>query len=283
VSAAHQSGNRARAGGAGGRQPWDATISIPVRITDEELLTGDENEFSIPSYNKKGQSVRITIKIFPELEAAFKIMVERGGFPYVSIEDAFRHALQRHLVWLYHIRPILQMTAYTAARTVQQMMQHENLKAEIEGAIESYSKRLRELVDRGYIEAAGKLMERVRAIQSQIPNGPEKDKFDRFVELYAGKIEKEVSDRLALLTAKRMEKLADAAIAGEPVVQDSSTFGEEEATEFPIELLAEGLTRTLEEDLVGSPLRTANPPDLEDMDDYYSPTDIMVGEDEEEL
>ena len=43
------------------------------------------------------------------------------------------------------------------------------------------------------------------------------------------------------------------------------------------------MTRTLEEDLVGSPLRTANPPDLEDMDDYYSPTDIMVGEDEGEL
>ena len=174
-----QSPPGARQGNAGANranQPWDASPQIPVRMNNDEIMRMDEDEWAIPSYNRKGQSVRVQVKIFPEMENLLRILVERGGFPYTTMDDAIRHAIYRHVVWLDSIRHINPPTAYVAARTVQHIMQFEILRDEIEGAIEPYCKRLREHIDRGYIQAAIRLMDRINAAVNELEKGPDRDR-----------------------------------------------------------------------------------------------------------
>lgn len=273
-------------------QPWDATLQIPVRMSDETINRLDEDEWAIPSYNKRGQSVRVTVKIFPEMEQVYKTIVERSGLPYTTIEDAFRHAIYRHLVWMDSIRRTNPPTAFVAARTILLAMQHEMLKDEIEDAVEPYAKRLLEYLDKGYIKSAIRLLDRMRSIVNELEIGPNRDKLETSIRINAGRVEKQVEDRRALFLAKQEERLADAALATEPA--DSTSYSEDHATEYPAPGTVdtddepdEPVEEPVEDLLIMESLRTAarhaqaldlasvrtiNPPDE---DDYYSPVDMV--------
>jgi hypothetical protein len=223
------------------------------------------------------------------MENLLRILVERGGFPYTTMDDAIRHAIYRHVVWLDSIRHINPPTAYVAARTVQHIMQFEILRDEIEGAIEPYCKRLREHIDRGYIQAAIRLMDRINAAVNELEKGPDRDRIEKSIAINAGRIIQEVENRRALFLAKTNERLANAALAGEPI--DSTHNSEDDPTIYPVnsegggdgegedgeggmvETIARLVNQELELDERLPRTCTFNPPDE---DDFYQATDILV-------
>jgi hypothetical protein len=195
-------------------------------MSDETVVNLDEMEWAIPSYNKRGQSTRVQIKLPPEYESAYRVLIERGGFPYLTMEDAFRHAIYRHLSWLNAIRELRPATAYTAALTVCHLMKDEMLKSQIEEAIDPFCKRLREYLDNGYVEAASVLLTRVLAAIQEVPQGPQRDQLEKAMTANAGRIQTEVENRRALMLAKQMEMQADAAAKGEEVPEFPTADGD---------------------------------------------------------
>lgn len=84
-------------------RPGDDTWEpVPCRM-DAVDWSYSEPEWFTPGHNEKGQSIRFTLRMPPEMERAVDVLLQTRRFPYKTQGDLIRHAVYRHLFLLHRL------------------------------------------------------------------------------------------------------------------------------------------------------------------------------------
>lgn len=84
-----------------GDETWEP---VPCKM-DPLDWSYSEPEWFTPGHNEKGQSIRFTLRMAPEMERSVDVLLQSRRFPYKTQGDLIRHAIYRHLFWLHRLEP----------------------------------------------------------------------------------------------------------------------------------------------------------------------------------
>jgi hypothetical protein len=177
----------------------------PVRVArcNCPRLDHDELEWLNPAANTHGQSVRIQARVMPEVERYFQHIISTRAFPYKTVEDIIRHAINRHVIWLDNQDPIHGHFIHTL-ESILILAKEEQARSAIEETLPEVMKVIRNYAERGYLIQANALSQKIYEQLAEMREGPHKDMIvGRFVE-FLNKLVEEVKRRYPQGTPERL-------------------------------------------------------------------------------
>lgn len=172
------------------------TDVFPVRIArcNCPILDRNEAEWLNPAQNTHGQSIRLQARVMPEVERFFQHVIAARLFPYKTIEDVIRHAINRHVIWLDNQEPVEGHLVHVI-EGISMITREEQIRASIEETLPEAMKVIRDYAERGYLTQANSQAQRVYAQLNEMRDGPHKDMMvQRFCE-FLDKLVDEVDRR----------------------------------------------------------------------------------------
>ncbi len=171
TTAAGQSGRRKRAGAPGGFD-WSRVFEVPVAMGRDDVGNYTDLEWLNPATNDKGQSIKMWLRVTPEMERAIHVVLAQRHFPYTTPDEIIRHAVYRHLFWLAHLEPDMPQHVLMAMDSLLEILRDETFKGEMQERIEPLIKRCIDLAQRGHTKEAKRILATVNAIATMVPDGP---------------------------------------------------------------------------------------------------------------
>lgn len=138
------------------------------------MLDHDAAEWMNPSQNSHGQSVKIAARVMPEIERFFAFVVSTQTFPYKTVEDIIRHAVNRHVGWL-DAQGSSGKHFVQAMKSITNITREEEIRSEVEESLSQNKKLIQGMAERGHIKEANKIASRVLDSIDAINPGPHKD------------------------------------------------------------------------------------------------------------
>lgn len=129
----------------------------------------DWDEFVIPSRDQKGMSSRAIFRIQPGHQRQAEIFLASRRFPYRTIGDLFRHAIDRHLKYLQSLEPG-DLSMLGAVDQISYMIRDDQFWGEMEGVFKSMADRTQMYLDRGDYGDARRIMAQIRTAIDDIPD-----------------------------------------------------------------------------------------------------------------
>lgn len=142
------------------------------------VLSMDPEDFHVPASDSHGHSTRLQFRTPKQVRAMIMEIVQTKQFPYRSDSDLLRHAIVRHLRWLTDQGYLGTNTIFTIDAILEVARDDEDHQQFI-GSIEKLEERVVYHRSRGSVEAAKKMMMRVKGLVDQMPGGPWKEMYER--------------------------------------------------------------------------------------------------------
>lgn len=159
----------------------------PTSLLEDEsnpsssVLTLDPEDFHVPASDSHGHSTRLQFRTPKQVRAMMMEIVQTKQFPYRSDSDLLRHAIVRHLRWLTDQGYLGANTIFTIEAILEVARDDENHQQFI-GSLEKLEERVVFHRSRGSVEAAKKMMMRVKELVGKMPVGPWKEMYERELE-----------------------------------------------------------------------------------------------------
>ena len=159
-----------------------------------EPLNRNHGEWLNPAQNTHGQSVKLTARVMPEIDKFFQYVAGRGDFPYKTVEDVVRHAINRHCEWLNRQEPMPQHFL-VAVRQINTMMRDEMMKAEIEENLPGLITMATGMVKKGFVKQASQILQQIRTSISVVVDDEHRHHLQTVYQKYMAMLVEEVKLR----------------------------------------------------------------------------------------
>lgn len=155
-----------------------------------EVRVGD---FLVPSKDNHGHSERIYPHIQPGWIVEMESIVKSRRWPYRSMADVVRHAINRHLHWLNAMYPIPSVLGQVDA--ILDVVRVEELYHDFDSLFDAASSAVQKHISKGNARMAQQLLRDIKRRLDDMPEDSDwKETYMREFENRFGNIMKEVKD-----------------------------------------------------------------------------------------
>lgn len=159
-----------------------------------DALDRNHGEWLNPAQNTHGQSVKVTARVMPEIERFFQYIAGRGDFPYKTMEDVIRHAINRHCEWLNR-QESMPDHFLVVLRQINTIMRDEMAKKEIEENLPGLITLATSMVKKGFVEQASKILHQIRSSIAVVVDEEHKHQLQTMYQKYVAMLVEEVKLR----------------------------------------------------------------------------------------
>lgn len=135
------------------------------------------DEFISSGSDDKGQSVRVFFRTSPATERALEIIRDGRIFPYKTIPDIVRHAVDRHLEWLHTMEPDMPRQFFAAMQAINEVCRDRVMHSEMEHTFKKLDTLVDSLLARGEEEEAKRLLSAAKGQLAKVPDSTWKREF----------------------------------------------------------------------------------------------------------
>lgn len=114
---------------------WRDIYPTPTIIPADSRFNTEE--WNVPAADNKGHSARVQVRIPPIISRCAEVLQQSGKFPYLTVEDLYRHAVIRHIYWLQSLDTSIPRTTLFAADAILKMAKSQQEKQHIREALET--------------------------------------------------------------------------------------------------------------------------------------------------
>jgi len=155
----------------------------------EKSATPSEEEFVIPSVDRKGHSVRLTCRMPPGFDRQIRTLVYSHRFPYRDVGDLVRHALMRQFRWLDTIAQV--PSVLKEIEVINEISRTDAFLSSIANSLDTLGEQIKEHVGAGRTNEARYLYSTAKFRVENMPEGNwrrkyEKDLLDRWGHVLTG-------------------------------------------------------------------------------------------------
>lgn len=146
-----------------------------------------EAEFSVPSHDAHGHSVREWVRFMPQMAGELELLVASLGklCGYQTKADIVRHAVARHIAWLHQLEPTVPRTYLGALQAQTILLQEDRHKCQTEAVFKDLIERVEHHLQAGDHGEAVRQMSMVKAALDNTPDTPWKRRWlSRFRRQY---------------------------------------------------------------------------------------------------
>lgn len=130
----------------------NSTSGVPFRDAapgTDEIPLDELDCFIIPAQDQNHVSEPVSFRIPPYLKRYCKIIIQSGRFPYLDLEDLFRHAVTRQIDWLCSIRETLPTHIRPSLHQQAEVCMDDEMRMQVEDVFSHAEERVKHHMARG--------------------------------------------------------------------------------------------------------------------------------------
>lgn len=151
-----------------------------------------QSNYTYPSSNSKGEGLRITVRVPPELVRVMQILFDSKRWPYQTFSDLVRHALFNHVEFLDEQSPQENGFQYLLAMIVA--LNAEDARVHFVRVMAKMQDVVSAHLEHGDLDDAGRVVNQILGAILAMPPGGMKARYEREIRETYGNLVGDESD-----------------------------------------------------------------------------------------